>query len=333
MRSRKTFISELIQRNEDRPEYWALETSFDPDKNQEIQTIRSQSLSGNQQPQSVKKDNNHGLAMQDLANALHQDIADSIKNCHLDKLKNTSLIVMPLGKVDAFCTKVDLNRQPLDGSVIIINEGMFYGLHLLFKGLVLESLDNDLLQYRRSGKSDFQHSLDFFLYRNSELLQNMHIKIGDAAIETEINRYQSAAATLILQFVALHEFGHIALEHFQQLDKNTEFINIFSSSSHNITQTHIALEYQADAFALQGLMQKSHSEQSMWANFYSIYLFFIWLETIQQKQQMPLSQLHPAPGKRARALRKIMESQIGNAELYQPMFENLDIMVANWKSH
>lgn len=332
MRIRQDFINELTQQIKNRPEHWEISTPFDPNQSMEIQSIREQSQSGNHNYQASEEGGSHRVAMLDLANALHQDIADCVEPNYQSLLKNTSLLMMPLGNVDAFCTQTDLKRQPLDGSIIILNEGLFYGLHLLFKALVIESLDNDLLQFRSSGKTDFHNSINFFLERDSSLLQHMHIRVGDPDTEKQINKYQSAAATLILQFIALHEFGHIALDHFGQLNKSAEFINLFSSAKNTSDTKHHQLEFEADAFALKSLMRRSHSEQSMWANFYSICLFYIWLNCIEEKRNKPLSNLHPRPMERISALRKLMENHVGNAESYKPLFEKLEIITNNWQS-
>ncbi len=330
MRSRPDFINELLQHNCKSLEYWDLSSSFDPNSNEELQHIREQNISGNINYQTSEKDNNHRVTMVDLANALHQDIAEGIEREYLVLLENTSLLMMPLGSVDAFCTQRDLERKQLDGSVIIINEGMFYGLLLLFKAVIMESLDKELLNHRSSGRLDFRNSITFFLHQDFSLIKKLYYKVGAPQVESEINGYQSAAATMILQFIALHEFGHIALGHFKQMDKNSEFINMFSSSSSLSIGQHHTLELAADNFALQALMRKSRSEQSMWANFYSIYLFFQWLDCIEQELGSPLSSLHPPPLKRANELRNLMGKLVGNAETYQKYFKNIDQMVSDW---
>jgi hypothetical protein len=117
MRSRPDFINELLQYNCKNSSYWDLSSSFEPNNNEELQHIREQSISGNINYQTSKKDNDHRVTMVDLGNELHQDIAEGIEREHLILLKNTSLLMMPLGSVDAFCTQRDLERKQLDGSV------------------------------------------------------------------------------------------------------------------------------------------------------------------------------------------------------------------------
>lgn len=268
-----------------------------------------------------------------LSASLHEDIRDCIDPSLYETLDNTVLGILSTGLVDAFCLNKDTFGCELDGAVICINEGLYFSLNLIAKSLVIESLTGDLAHLKGDGSESFMTAIKLYIDPKSSHIEKMFHRIGNADIEGEISAYQSSVAMLIMQFIALHEFGHVAHSDLEVMGlyKKHMASNEPCLINHqcDISKYHAA-EYRADEFALLALCKRSNKEESKWANFYSIYLFFLWLDCLEKHLGKTLCPYHPSPIDRANNLKKVMIKVVKNDDKYMHHLEWLDKKVKDW---
>ena len=343
MKSARTYLMELRELSARKRGGWKLVTSSNPDESYEAQKIKKSLSVLNAESLLERLDLAESNQMDERSNfnkiinllsaSLHEDIRDCIDPSLYETLDSTVLGILSTGLVDAFCLNKDEFGCELDGAVICINEGLYYSLHLIAKSLVIESLTGDLAHLKGDGSESFMTSIKLYIEPKSSYIEQMFHRIGNADIEGEINAYQSSVAMLIMQFIALHEFGHIAHSDLgvMGLYKKHMASNVSTLEANNdvVSKYHEA-EYKADEFALLGLCRRSEKEESKWANFYSIYLFFLWLDSLEKHLGKALCPYHPSPINRANNLKKIMINVVKNEDKYAHHLEWLDEKVAKW---
>lgn len=272
--------------------------------------------------------------IQKLADSLKDDIKDCTKGKYDYILEKTAIGLIPLSLVHAFCTNVNEFNEPLDGNLICINQGLYFCLSLLAKAIVMENLSGELTEYRNSGEHTYKCATKLFLKPNKDDLNEIFFDDLPPEIYGEISAYQSKVSMMILQFVALHEFGHI-------VNKDLELMGLYKFhmakvfgdekiSEQKELDKFWSAEYRADTFALAALCDRSKQSISAWGNFITIYLFFHWLNAIEKNTGRILCPYHPTPLNRANELKKYMYQRYGLQSEAEPMLEFIETKTISW---
>lgn len=314
---------------------WRLSTQGNPDIDYENRKIKRtletlgqpelyESLLGDQNELQVS---NRGVDDFDrlinmLSGSLKQDIRECVGSSCEAKLSKTALGLLPIGISNAFCinkTLIHDYEEQLDGYLICVNQGLYFCLQLLAKSIVLENLQGDLIQYRSCGGDSYAKAIDMYLNPKVEIINEIFFEQSSPEINGELSAYQSSIAMIILQFISLHEFGHISNGDLGiiGLHKLHFMSNAPESASVSLDLSYIENEYLADEFALKALCNRSKKPENAWANFSAIYLFFYWLGDIEKKLGGPISKLHPSPIARAERLHLLMVKLIGHESSFE----------------
>lgn len=253
-----------------------------------------------------------------MAIDLKQDLFDCIHQEYSPVLDRTRLAFVPTGLVNAFCANKTEGNIPLNGYIIGINYGLNFSLFLLGNAIIVEVLQGELAEYRRSGKPFFESAIQMYLNPTIDAYRTRY-KLTDLPdnVSGEINAHGAKLSTIMLTFIGLHEFGHIINEY-----ENNNRLPVFNMASGNIKypipedelKNLHRYEFNADEFAIRALCSRSRDSQTAWNNFASIHTFFSWLETLEERLGTPLSIDHPPPKARAERLSQIMEKIAGPPE-------------------
>lgn len=227
------------------------------------------------EPQSCLSD-----SIQDLADQLKIDLADYIPPIFTSEYQKAHIVFLPLPSVDGFCLNRDHQGTLLDGFIIGLNEGLWVCTQLLAKGFVLENLQGDLSAYHRSGKTCHDNAVEHWLHPVSQYAKQIFFDHMLPEPEGMASAAQSSMAVLILQFVTLHEFGHIAHQDFTLMDVYRFHIGANEMLPEGPEADFWQAEYAADAFALAAICRHAQQDFNRWANFITIYIFFVWLDSI-----------------------------------------------------
>lgn len=267
-----------------------------------------------------------------VAKSLRDDLVQCMSDEEIEFFEGFELHFLPTGYTNACCVNCDANGQPLGFFVAFLNEGLFFSLHQLFTALLFEELQGDLSDYRKDGTADFDVAVNLYLNPTENKIKPMAHDVGDKDASGEIGASITSATSLLLQFISLHEFAHAWLGHHDIIATNRLALVTHSTSSSaddRHSQFH-DFEYDADEFAWKALMKRTSSPQGQWANFFAVYLFFKFLDALEQRMGRPLSDMHPSPIKRAERLKALLMSALpGDAHLASDL-DRIDVMVARW---
>jgi len=291
-----------------------------------------------------KINNNHTLSAQDefnhiilqMSESLKDDLAIYTENRYNDILEKTGFGILESGRVYAGAVRVDDFYLTLDGHAIIINIGTYFALHLLVKGVILENFENDFEIYKKDGSQYLDFAKDIFFFQNSTRTREVFFYDYPQEVQIEASARQSSAVVKVLQFISLHELGHIVNNDLEIMDFHARFMNdnmgneIVDLSS-NFNQQH-DMEYKADMFALNSLFNNNNSsELSKWSGFYMIFYFLIWLNAIEEKTGKLVSLSHPKPILRAKKLQeKLLEITNGKEYGYIKHLDNIIVKFEKW---
>jgi len=256
--------------------------------------------------QHVDGERDYKVIIQLLEKSLITDIKDCTNNFHSNVLDNTALGILPFGETSAYCSRVTKDYENLDGHIIIISEGLYIGLQLLSKAIVIENLINDLEEYKQSGAEAFEDAIRFYKKPNPEMSSKSEFQNMPADINGEVSAFQSSVAMMIMKFTVLHEFAHAVHGDCDVMNLHQRFmLSKRDSLDLNIKQHHDA-EYSADLFALEKINLYTKTDLSAWDNFKTIYLFFHWIHYFEQYTKQFESASHPPPLQRAEKLYNYM---------------------------
>jgi hypothetical protein len=215
---------------------------------------------------------------------------------HHQLLAKCTFAVMPTVKATAFCTAFDFDHQPLPGYLVAINAGLKHTCDCLAEAIVVENLTNDLEKFRHDGSKYFQAACTLFLEPHAETLNRIQ-----KPVEVPENVYLSIAAMAggisakMVEFVALHEVGHLAHGDLQDafVEFNIDNQPVFRGS---VSQKEISRDWQkelrADEFAARAMAKNSSSTISAGAHLAAITALMLWFDFFEsQYNRLPLT--HP----------------------------------------
>ena len=267
-----------------------------------------------------------------LLEQLSDDLEEYVQEEHLADYRRTYFGMLSLRSVDGCCINQTLSGEPLDGYLILINEGLWVCLQLLAKAFVLENLSGDLAQYKKSGRGDFDAAISHFLSPTSNSAAKVFFTEVPAELEGEMSAAQSSMAILLMQFVVLHELGHVIHRDLELLGAYRIHIGKSDEVVPREAGKHWQAEFAADRYALSTICLKSRSNLSGWANFLTIYVFFSWLSSVERVAGRPLCPLHPAPSSRADALLTYMRSTYTVTEEIDQYIDITKSILADWST-
>jgi hypothetical protein len=239
------------------------------------------------------------------------DLRDYLLPKDIARYERTTVGLLPLSGVDAFCIDRTLWEGKLDGYLVILNEGLFLCAQLLSKAFLFENLDGDLIAYKTSGVPTRSIAIEHFLAPSSRHANQVMFEGVPADIEGSLSAAQMTMTLILLQFVLLHEFGHVFNGDFELMEKYRFHIASAEESTSPVrSDQHWGAEYAADRYALSTICRNVRTDMSRWANFMCIYIFFDWLRSIEEKTGGPLCPLHPPPANRGKRLMRLMRQQV-----------------------
>lgn len=236
------------------------------------------------------------------------DLREYLRPEELDVFQNIHFGLLPLSSVDGLCLDRSIQGEPLDGFLVILNEGLWVCAQLLAKSFVLENLDGDFAELRRSGQQDFEVAICHYLAPTAKNANYVFFENMPPAVDGQLSAGQSSMAILILQFVVLHEIGHIINRDFNLIGEYRFHLGKTPAAPSVPTQKYWNAECAADEYSLDAICRHSVSDISRWANFCTIYVFFHWLASIEKATASPLCPLHPPPSDRGERLLRWMYS-------------------------
>lgn len=237
-----------------------------------------------------------------LIDQLVSDLAEYVRPEELNVFRETHIGLLPLGSVDGLCLDKTLLGEQLDGFLVILNEGLWVCAQLLAKAFVLENLDGDFKDFRRTGRHDFEVAIHHYLSPSGKNANCVFFENTTPEVEGELAAAQSMMATLIMQFVVLHEFGHILNRDLELMGEYRFHISQTSKKPVFPTQTYWDLENAADEYSLRTICRHSRTDINRWANFITIYIFFHWLASVENVSGRTLCPMHPPPATRGKRL-------------------------------
>lgn len=263
------------------------------------------------------KTNSFSAQLDILSTKIKEEIADFTNNQHGDQLSRTLISFLPSGLIKGFCLSKDDFGETLDGYFIGIHEGLYFSLQFLSKALILEQLEGEYLIYKRSGATTYQAAIDLFIKPSPAGLNGIFFEDLPADVDGALSGAQSAAAMMILRFIAFHEFGHIINNDLDLMDAYQMHLHSTQNKSIKNQRKYWKAEYKADEYALSLILKNSSSNLSAWANFIPIYTFFHWLSDVEIKQGKVISESHPPPLRRAERLKNYMIKNIPGWDDYK----------------
>ncbi|NJA06846.1 hypothetical protein HC024_14110 [Methylococcaceae bacterium WWC4] len=268
-----------------------------------------------------------------LAQQLKEDLPDYISAKDNEKFEITELLFLPLPNADGYCINQDISGNNLDGYIICLNEGLWICSQLLGKAFVLENLQGDFAEFKSSGSVFFELAISHFLTPSGSNVNEVFFGHLPAHVDGAATAAQSSVAILILQFITLHEIGHIARGDFSLM--NTYSFHIANSNKgeieHPNTEQYWEAEYNADIFAIKSICEHSKADISRWANFITIWILFEWLTEVERKNGKFICKLHPPPFLRLEKLKTWMNINYPPASEAEQYIEATNRIINNWK--
>lgn len=247
-----------------------------------------------------------GYWLHELEQDLYQDLLD-----YCDPDERPFMARLALGFVHNLrCNAcvfpvLDTVAGPQPVYVMGVNLGLVQMAGLLCEALLWES-ENDF----QRGREYYQRARNLFFVRN-------RTQYEQAILSDEIHEPGQKGAeisSLILRFIALHEFGHVVLGHAEQLDMRLNAIKsdvLYMQAQAHGEDAVAAMETAADRFAIGHMIKASGSPIQMWNNALFICALFLLLDHIEARLGEPLSLHHPPPAQRAAAIQAMVQDAIG----------------------
>ena len=242
-----------------------------------------------------------------MSDTIYQDIMQRVPGKHRSTLEMSRIALLPTGLINGCALHDDDEGHSLDKYVILLNYGLISACMDLATALTFEILTGELTDYRRDGGKYFQRAIDQYvdpsLVTHREEIDE-HIPPD---VEAQIAVHIGALCSIMLQFVALHEFGHIIRGDVDLPNEGTLSHAIASGTFGSETSLPGISESQsreiaADKYAIETLCQWSVASPSAWPNFAQAFFFLNWLEAVEQRIGHRLCPYHPWAHDRSAAI-------------------------------
>ncbi len=231
--------------------------------------------------------------LENFAKSLYNDIDYYTNGQYRELYSVTNLGFIRRGSLEAGCVSIDDFNKPFEdkGYAILINIGLYYAINLLVKSIIVENLQNDWEQYKQDPLPLFDNALEIYLHHNTKVIENMKFDKFPTKIAKELNSVQANSTVRLMQFIALHEFGHVVNGDFGIMNL---YHDSFLGKEINIISEH-EKEFLADQFALKCLLDNDNNTLSKWGSFYTISFFLVWVSAIEKILNTKISTVHPDP--------------------------------------
>ena len=257
------------------------------------------------------------------------DLEKKVRPEHLSILKSCIIGIVPLGFVNAHVRRTDNFGQPLDRFVIFINYGLYLACSALADALTFENLQGDFADFRRSGQPYFNCAVKSYIDHKAFDDYQLPLHEYPPHISAAIMEQSGRLTAIMLQFIVLHEFGHIINGDLGDQDSEMNL----SPSGLELkldAQPGKRREIGADLYAIETLSDWEGSSPSAWPNFAQAYYFFRWLEVVEEHRQQS-SPSHPPASMRKQCIanraRKL--ARHAPADDYILIIEN---MIESWRN-
>ncbi len=254
---------------------------------------------------------------------LAKDLFKDLKNISNDeKLSQCALAFIPDIKGNAISVNVERKQE----YAIALNIGLIWLCMFIVQAIMLEHSSFD-----DRGKRVFILAKKLFLTTSSKEFHEILNKIQ--SISDEHSRVESGAiATVLLKFIALHEFGHIKLGHVDYFNRNLTITDKCGVETiyNNDVSTHVHKEeFSADIYALDSLIKSASSKEVAWNQTMYIYAFFLTLESIEEDIASNICPQHPSPKERANSIFNRAGAVLGKPK--NDLFIWINIVFNTWK--
>lgn len=247
------------------------------------------------------------------SDSLKDDLNVYTNNEYVKVVEKSGLSILESGEIHAGCVDIDDYDCKLDGYAIFINLGTYYALQLLAKTIIVENFQNDFVQYRRKATEFIDVATSIYLIQDSKSTRQAYFDEYPPEMRSEASAAQSSVVVKVMQFIALHELGHIVNGDLNVMGFHRRFLNASFMpetdlpDSEELTRSHEA-EFQADMFAFNALFDYDAQPLQKWSGFYPIFYFLAWLDAIEKKMGTVASHLHPNSLERAKRMQKALLS-------------------------
>lgn len=266
-----------------------------------------------------------------LMQSLVQDVRDCLSPDERATLQKCYFSMVDIGESNALCAHKAVDGTPIPGYVVLVNQGLYFCLKLLVTAQIFEDLEGSLAKYKRPGDEMFAAAREVLLSESPQNLNVRAVETGDPEVDGIIESGVSLGATLIMQFVMLHEVGHAHLQHGKVLDVGSleALAAVRAAKPKAHVQAFHDAEFEADAFAWTALARRADTDIKNFANLYVIRLFFAFLGTVEDSIGRPLGTRHPPPLHRASRLVTAYAPD-GLGETQTKLFNRQSQLLGSW---
>lgn len=272
-------------------------------------------------------------AWQGLIAQTFEDLRSYVDPAAWTEFDRITVGLLPLRAIDACCIDRTLHHQALDGYLILVNEGLFVCAQLLSKAFLLDNLEGELAPFHRPGAPIQRQAAEQFLSLSAAQANAVFFDGVPPEIEGLLAAAQMRMTILLMQFVLLHEVGHILHRDFALMGAYRFHI----AQDPNITPTPTttdrwwAAEEAADTFALAAICRQATSDLGRWANAIAVCVLFDWFRTVEDILGRPLCPLHPPPARRGERLLQWMRDQYPPDEIIEVHLRKSLQILETWK--
>ncbi len=315
----KKFVTIMIESSKKRTDAWRLKAHALDQEQIEIleksltlldndeEKVKSLILNKKNDLSNMNHEDEFSNLLIKLSESLFDDLSVYTKSRYDDILDISGLGIIEIGKIHAGITNKNHLKEELDGFAIFINIGTYYALQLLIKAIIVENFENEFEQYRQDGNPYIDLAMTIYKTQHSHPTREIFWHDFPNDVQANASAAQSASVIKIMQFIALHELGHYVNGDFDIMGFHS-----YAMHSNDNNKIHDELlrvksynaEFKADNFAFNALFDTEIDDLSKWSSFYPIFYFYAWLNAIEKKDNIILSDMHPNPLERARILQK-----------------------------
>lgn len=293
--------------------------------------------------QAKKKDENsiHPTAefrriLEVYSDSLKDDLNVYTNHEHKDIIEISGLSILESGIIHAGCVNVDQFDEALDGYAIFINVGTYYALQLLAKTIIVENFQGDFAEYKRKATEFIDTAMNIYISQDSRSTRAAYFEEYPPEVRSEASAAQSSVVVKVMQFIALHELGHIVNGDLGVMGFHRRYMNAHLPDQPDLPEeaelqkSHDA-EFAADMFAFEALFGYEATPIQKWSGFYPIFYFLAWLDAVEKKLDHTLPGVHPNSLERAKRLQSALFELTDRDDLgYGKELESVINYLAEW---